>query len=179
MQRNWNSPHHLHRCPQHRHLLLHCCLCPFGLDYYCRGSCHSGHPHRLGRSHTAWGCTQMDSCPVSKERGRWRRREKKNQEWYLGAVHPICHPSLNGSFHWGGSDVVWKGALFLGLVPVLMLGLANTQCCSFRGVPLCWNLRFWHWLAETFAFLLSTPLPHPPTPQSPAAYLVNSMNSES
>lgn len=162
MQHNWNSPHHLHRCPQRRHLLLHCYLCLFGLDYYCRDSCHNGHPHRLGRSHTAWGCTQMDSCPVSKEREMKKKRKKKS-----GMVFRCGSPHLPSEPEWilslAGSDVVWKGALFLGLVPVLMLGLANTQCCSFRGVPLCWNLRFWHWLAET----------------SPAAYLLNSMNSES
>uniref|UniRef100_A0A3Q0RUX4 Uncharacterized protein n=1 Tax=Amphilophus citrinellus TaxID=61819 RepID=A0A3Q0RUX4_AMPCI len=60
------NSHHLHQCPQHRHLPLHCCQCLSGLGCYCRGSCHSGHPRHHGHSHTAWDCTRKDSCPVSK-----------------------------------------------------------------------------------------------------------------
>lgn len=39
------------------------------------------------------------------KRERDEEEEEKNQEWYLGAVHTICHLSLNGSFHRGG--VMW------------------------------------------------------------------------
>lgn len=83
------GPHHLHQCPQHKHLPLHCCPCPFGLGYYCRGSCHSGHPRHHGHSQTAWGCKRTDSCPVSKI-----MREEKNKVFRCSNV--ICHLRPNG-----------------------------------------------------------------------------------
>lgn len=151
-----SSPHHLHRCPQHRHLPLRCCLCLFGLGYYCRGSCHSGHPHHHDHSHTAWGCTRMDSCPVSKKE-RQRGREKfedrfSGREW-CGMKRCFIFRSCPSS-NVGISEHT---------VPLLQscTAVLEFEVLTHSGSNICCPAE--------------PPLPSPSTP----AYLLNSMNGES
>ena len=92
----------------------------------------------------------------------------------------ICCFSVSGSICRDGVLQNERLLLFLGPVPHLMLGLANTQCSSFRALPRCWNLMEFEVLARAgekhlLSCRASTPLPLPP---SPPALLLDSMNDE-
>lgn len=63
------GPYRPRRCRRRRRLLPRCCLCRPDRGCGCRGSCHSGLPHHLGRSHTGLGCNGTGSCPVKRRNG--------------------------------------------------------------------------------------------------------------
>lgn len=84
-------PYHLHRCPQHRRLPLHCCLCLLGQGCGCRGSCHSGLPHHLCHSHTGLGCNGMGSCPEKRRNGHSMVLPGKPADAF-NPIHSIVNP---------------------------------------------------------------------------------------
>lgn len=80
--------------------------------------------------------------------------------------------SLTGFIYRGAVMSDEKVLLFLGPVPNLMFGFANTQCCSFRAVPHHWNLRFWRRMRKNICFPAEPQLPSPSLSSTPSTCLL-------
>lgn len=75
-----SGPYHPHQCLQRRRRPPRCCLCQPDRGCGCRGSCHSGLPRHLCRSHTGLGCSGTDSCPAKTRHGAFYNTAETAQD---------------------------------------------------------------------------------------------------